>query len=74
MGIGYLSFQSTLPVLENPFSKKVRSIVDMLQVQRSRYMKVKMLAPIHSFKSPSLLVEQVMPGNAAILNLFFLIS
>ncbi|XP_074730752.1 protein transport protein Sec24C isoform X4 [Strix uralensis] len=31
---------STLPVLENPFSKKVRSIVDMLQVQRSRYMKL----------------------------------
>lgn len=31
---------STLPVLENPFSKKVRSIVHMLQVQRSRYMKL----------------------------------
>uniref|UniRef100_A0A8B9TFW6 Protein transport protein Sec24C n=1 Tax=Anas platyrhynchos TaxID=8839 RepID=A0A8B9TFW6_ANAPL len=31
---------NTLPVLENPFSKKVRSIVDMLQVQRSRYMKL----------------------------------
>ncbi|XP_068254986.1 protein transport protein Sec24C isoform X1 [Nyctibius grandis] len=31
---------STLPVLENTFSKKVRSIVDMLQVQRSRYMKL----------------------------------
>ncbi|XP_050754740.1 protein transport protein Sec24C isoform X1 [Gymnogyps californianus] len=31
---------STLPVLENPFSKKVRSIVGMLQVQRSRYMKL----------------------------------
>ncbi|NWW73222.1 SC24C protein, partial [Climacteris rufus] len=31
---------STLPVLENPFSKKVRSIVDMLQLQRSRYMKL----------------------------------
>ncbi|XP_009820315.1 protein transport protein Sec24C isoform X2 [Gavia stellata] len=31
---------STLPVLENPFSKKVRFIVDMLQVQRSRYMKL----------------------------------
>ncbi|NXD11205.1 SC24C protein, partial [Nothocercus nigrocapillus] len=31
---------STLPILENPFSKKVRSIVDMLQVQRSRYMKL----------------------------------
>ncbi|RMC11639.1 hypothetical protein DUI87_11761 [Hirundo rustica rustica] len=31
---------STLPVLENPFSKKVRSIVDMLQGQRSRYMKL----------------------------------
>ncbi|NXW45654.1 SC24C protein, partial [Nyctiprogne leucopyga] len=31
---------STLPVLENPFSKKVRSIIDMLQVQRSRYMKL----------------------------------
>ncbi|NWS57849.1 SC24C protein, partial [Chunga burmeisteri] len=31
---------STLPVLENSFSKKVRSIVDMLQVQRSRYMKL----------------------------------
>ncbi|XP_063019840.1 protein transport protein Sec24C isoform X2 [Melospiza melodia melodia] len=31
---------STLPVLENPFSKKVRSVVDMLQGQRSRYMKL----------------------------------
>ncbi|XP_054687157.1 protein transport protein Sec24C isoform X3 [Grus americana] len=31
---------STLPVLENSFSKKVRSIVDMLQVQRSRNMKL----------------------------------
>ncbi|NWU95685.1 SC24C protein, partial [Upupa epops] len=31
---------SALPVLENPFSKKVRSIIDMLQVQRSRYMKL----------------------------------
>ncbi|XP_050193660.1 protein transport protein Sec24C isoform X3 [Myiozetetes cayanensis] len=31
---------SALPVLENPFSKKVRSIVDMLQGQRSRYMKL----------------------------------
>ncbi|XP_065494970.1 protein transport protein Sec24C isoform X2 [Caloenas nicobarica] len=31
---------STLPVLENPFSKKVRSIIDMLQMQRSRYMKL----------------------------------
>jgi len=73
MRTGSLSFQSTLPVLENPFSKKVRSIIDMLQVQRSRYMKVKMLFPIRSFKSPSLLAEQVMPGNAAVLN-FFLIS
>ncbi|KFO93470.1 Protein transport protein Sec24C, partial [Buceros rhinoceros silvestris] len=39
-GIGYLAFQSTLPVLENSFSKKVRSIIDMLQAQRSRYMKL----------------------------------
>ncbi|XP_035399075.1 protein transport protein Sec24C isoform X2 [Cygnus atratus] len=31
---------NTLPVLENPLSKKVRSIIDMLQVQRSRYMKL----------------------------------
>ncbi|KAM9011504.1 protein transport protein Sec24C isoform 2-T2 [Guaruba guarouba] len=31
---------STLPILENPFSKKVRSIIDMLQMQRSRYMKL----------------------------------
>uniref|UniRef100_A0A8C0ULX3 SEC24 homolog C, COPII coat complex component n=1 Tax=Cyanistes caeruleus TaxID=156563 RepID=A0A8C0ULX3_CYACU len=31
---------STLPVMENPFSKKVRSIVDMIQGQRSRYMKL----------------------------------
>ncbi|XP_010140462.1 PREDICTED: protein transport protein Sec24C, partial [Buceros rhinoceros silvestris] len=31
---------STLPVLENSFSKKVRSIIDMLQAQRSRYMKL----------------------------------
>ncbi|KFO71064.1 Protein transport protein Sec24C, partial [Cuculus canorus] len=31
---------STLPVLENAFSKKVRSIVSMLQMQRSRYMKL----------------------------------
>ncbi|NXX94834.1 SC24C protein, partial [Centropus bengalensis] len=31
---------SSLPVLDNPFSKKVRSIVSMLQTQRSRYMKL----------------------------------
>lgn len=31
---------STLPVLENPFSRKVRSIIDMLHLQRSRYMKL----------------------------------
>uniref|UniRef100_K7G9Q3 Fucosyltransferase n=1 Tax=Pelodiscus sinensis TaxID=13735 RepID=K7G9Q3_PELSI len=31
---------STLPVLENSFSKRVRSIIDMFQSQRSRYMKV----------------------------------
>ncbi|NXI15243.1 SC24C protein, partial [Irena cyanogastra] len=31
---------STLPVLENPFSKKVRSIIDTLQGERSRYMKL----------------------------------
>lgn len=31
---------STLPVLENPFSKRVRSIIDMFQAQRSRYMKL----------------------------------
>ncbi|NWV49376.1 SC24C protein, partial [Daphoenositta chrysoptera] len=31
---------STLPVLENPFSKKVRSVIDILQGQRSRYMKL----------------------------------
>lgn len=59
-GIGYLPFQSTLPVLENPFSKKVRSIIDMLHLQRSRYMKVKMLI-IHSSYSPLLLLaKQVM--------------
>nr|XP_025033675.1 LOW QUALITY PROTEIN: protein transport protein Sec24C [Pelodiscus sinensis] len=31
---------STLPVLENSFSKRVRSIIDMFQSQRSRYMKL----------------------------------
>ncbi|XP_067393899.1 protein transport protein Sec24C isoform X3 [Emydura macquarii macquarii] len=31
---------STLPVLENPFSKRVRSIIDLFQAQRSRYMKL----------------------------------
>uniref|UniRef100_A0A452IFL6 SEC24 homolog C, COPII coat complex component n=1 Tax=Gopherus agassizii TaxID=38772 RepID=A0A452IFL6_9SAUR len=31
---------NTLPVLENPFSKRVRSIIDMFQAQRSRYMKL----------------------------------
>lgn len=29
-----------LPVLDNPFSKRVRSIIDMFQAQRSRYMKL----------------------------------
>ncbi|KAL8202448.1 UNVERIFIED_CONTAM: Protein transport protein Sec24C [Gekko kuhli] len=29
-----------LPVLDNPFSKKVRSIMDLFQAQRSRYMKL----------------------------------
>lgn len=56
MGIACRSFQSTLPVLENPFSKKVRSIIDMLHLQRSRYMKVKMLILIHNSYSPSLLL------------------
>ncbi|NXH14703.1 SC24C protein, partial [Bucco capensis] len=31
---------STLPVLENPFSKKVRSLINTLQSQRSRHMKL----------------------------------
>uniref|UniRef100_A0ACB8ESJ0 Protein transport protein Sec24C n=1 Tax=Sphaerodactylus townsendi TaxID=933632 RepID=A0ACB8ESJ0_9SAUR len=30
----------SLPILDNPFSKKVRSIIDMFQAQRSRYMKL----------------------------------
>ncbi|XP_054838382.1 protein transport protein Sec24C isoform X2 [Eublepharis macularius] len=30
----------TLPILDNPFSKRVRSIIDMFQAQRSRYMKL----------------------------------
>ncbi|XP_063163696.1 protein transport protein Sec24C isoform X1 [Candoia aspera] len=34
------SSMCTLPVLDNPFSKRVRSIIDMFQVQRSRYMKL----------------------------------
>ncbi|XP_007436891.1 protein transport protein Sec24C isoform X3 [Python bivittatus] len=34
------SSMSTLPVLDNPFSKRVRSIIDMFQAQRSRYMKL----------------------------------
>ncbi|XP_062984893.1 protein transport protein Sec24C isoform X2 [Elgaria multicarinata webbii] len=29
-----------LPILDNPFSKRVRSIIDMFQSQRSRYMKL----------------------------------
>uniref|UniRef100_A0A8C5S8B7 Protein transport protein Sec24C n=1 Tax=Laticauda laticaudata TaxID=8630 RepID=A0A8C5S8B7_LATLA len=33
------SSMCTLPVLDNPFSKRVRSIIDMFQTQRSRYMK-----------------------------------
>uniref|UniRef100_A0A8D0HPG2 SC24C protein n=1 Tax=Sphenodon punctatus TaxID=8508 RepID=A0A8D0HPG2_SPHPU len=37
------SNRTNLPILENPFSKKVRSIIDMFQAQRSRYMKVKEL-------------------------------
>ncbi|XP_077202303.1 protein transport protein Sec24C isoform X2 [Paroedura picta] len=34
------SSMCALPVLDNPFSKKVRSIIDMFQTQRSRYMKL----------------------------------
>ncbi|XP_060092639.1 protein transport protein Sec24C isoform X3 [Heteronotia binoei] len=34
------SSMCTLPVLDNPFSKKVQSIIDMFQAQRSRYMKL----------------------------------
>ncbi|XP_066476323.1 protein transport protein Sec24C isoform X1 [Tiliqua scincoides] len=34
------STMCTLPVLDNPFSKRVRSIIDMFQSQRSRYMKL----------------------------------
>lgn len=33
-------FQSALPVLDNPLSKKVRSLIDSLRAQRMRYMKV----------------------------------
>lgn len=33
-------FQSVLPVLDNPLSKKVRSLIDILRAQRMRYMKV----------------------------------
>lgn len=33
-------FQSVLPVLDNPLSKKVRSLIDSLRAQRMRYMKV----------------------------------
>uniref|UniRef100_A0A8C6Y2H4 Protein transport protein Sec24C n=1 Tax=Naja naja TaxID=35670 RepID=A0A8C6Y2H4_NAJNA len=33
------SSMCTLPVLDNPFSKRVRSIIDMFQTQRSRHMK-----------------------------------
>uniref|UniRef100_A0A2D4F984 Protein transport protein Sec24C n=1 Tax=Micrurus corallinus TaxID=54390 RepID=A0A2D4F984_MICCO len=33
------SSMCTLPVLDNPFSKRVRSIIDTFQAQRSRYMK-----------------------------------
>ncbi|KAL7990341.1 hypothetical protein Chor_013771 [Crotalus horridus] len=34
------SSMCTLPVLDNPFSKRVRSIIDTFQAQRSRYMKL----------------------------------
>uniref|UniRef100_A0A0B8RP72 Protein transport protein Sec24C-like n=1 Tax=Philothamnus irregularis TaxID=1899461 RepID=A0A0B8RP72_9SAUR len=33
------SSMCTLPVLDNPFSKRVRSTIDIFQAQRSRYMK-----------------------------------
>lgn len=33
-------FQSILPVLDNPLSKKVRGLIDSLRAQRSRYMKL----------------------------------
>ncbi|XP_032087564.1 protein transport protein Sec24C isoform X2 [Thamnophis elegans] len=33
------SSMCTLPVLDNPFSKRVRSTIDLFQAQRSRYMK-----------------------------------
>ncbi|XP_061490573.1 protein transport protein Sec24C isoform X2 [Rhineura floridana] len=34
------SSMCTLPILDNPFSKRVRSIIDMFRSQRSRYMKL----------------------------------
>lgn len=33
-------FQTTLPVLDNPFSQRLREMVDSFRAQRSRYMKV----------------------------------
>lgn len=34
-------FQTSLPVLDNPYSQRLREMVDSFRAQRSRYMKVK---------------------------------
>lgn len=45
-------FQTSLPVLDNPFSQRLREIIDSFRAQRSRYMKVNFLFSLSDiFKS-----------------------
>lgn len=38
-------FQTSLPVLDNPYSQRLRDILHSFRAQRSRYMKVKVPPP-----------------------------
>lgn len=42
-------FQTSLPVLDNPYSQRLRDILHSFRAQRSRYMKVKVPLPRWTF-------------------------
>lgn len=42
-------FQTSLPVLDNPYSQRLRDILHSFRAQRSRYMKVKIPLPRWTF-------------------------
>jgi len=48
-------FQTSLPVLDNPFSQRLREIIESFRAQRSRYMKVNVLLSSSPLGSPNAL-------------------